>query len=134
MSLVCGLPNRDRLFRVIGRFSRGSFWRRIPLRSVHNGRIGGYVGGGHRAFIGRAFYASSAFRHDNHLFFRPQFHRFFPASNVVAFGLPVWYPSYYYSDPDGYLENDNDSTIRIRLSVLEQFGRATAIGTRHTPE
>ena len=27
---VRGLPYRDRLFRVIARFSRGSFWRRIP--------------------------------------------------------------------------------------------------------
>ena len=79
------------------------------VRSVQNARMGGYAGGGRRPFIGREFHASSAFRHDNHLFLHHQFHRFFPASNVVAFGLPVWYPSYYYSDPDGYLENDNES-------------------------
>jgi hypothetical protein len=78
-------------------------------RSVQSSRIGGFAGGGRRPFIGREFHASSAFRHDNHLFFHHQFHRFFPVSNVVAFGLPVWYPSYYYSDPDGYLENDNES-------------------------
>jgi len=78
-------------------------------RSVQSGRIGGFARGGRRPFIGREFHASSAFRHDNHLFFHHQFHRFFPASNVFAFGLPVWYPSYYYSDPDGYLENDNES-------------------------
>src|SRR5271165_197470 len=79
------------------------------VRSVQNGRMGGSVGGGRRVFTGREFHASSAFRRDNHLFFHRQFHRFFPASNVVAFGLPVWYPSYYYSDPDGYLENDSES-------------------------
>jgi hypothetical protein len=78
-------------------------------RSVQSSRIGGFAGGGRRPFIGREFHSSSAFRHDNHLFFHHQFHRFFPVSNVVAFGLPVWYPSYYYSDPDGYLENDNES-------------------------
>ncbi len=79
------------------------------VRSVQHGRMGGSAGGGRRPFIGREFHASSAFRHDNHLFFHHQFHRFFPASNVVVFGLPAWYPSYYYSDPDGYLENDNES-------------------------
>ena len=78
-------------------------------RSAQSGRMGAFVRGGRRPFIGREFHASSAFRHDNHLFFHHQFHRFFPVSNVVAFGLPVWYPSYYYSDPDGYLENDNES-------------------------
>ena len=78
-------------------------------RSVQSGRIGGFAGGGRRPFIGREFHASSAFRHDNHLFFHHQFHRFFPASNVFAFGLPVWYPSYYYPDSDGYLENNNGS-------------------------
>jgi hypothetical protein len=78
-------------------------------RSVQSGRIGGFVGGGRRAFIGREFHASSAFRRDNHLFFHHQSHRFFRAFNVVAFGLPVWYPSYYYPDADGYLENDNES-------------------------
>jgi hypothetical protein len=77
-------------------------------RSVQTGRIGGFPGGGRRPFVGRDFRASSAFRHDNHFFFHHRPHRFF-AANVVAFGLPVWYPSYYYSDSDGYLENDNES-------------------------
>src|SRR5271166_2024645 len=98
----------------IGFFALSAVSRAAPFgggfhRSVQSGRIGGSVGGGRRVFTGRQFHASSAFRRDNHLFLHRQFHRFFPASNGVAFGLPVWYPSYYYWDPDGYLENDNES-------------------------
>src|ERR1700738_175399 len=76
-------------------------------RNVQRGRMGSFAGGGRRGFIGPEFHASSGFRHDNHPFFHRQFHRFCPAFNVVAFGLPVWYPSYYYPDSDGYLENNN---------------------------
>lgn len=80
------------------------------LRSVHSAGMGGFAGGGRRVFFGREFRASSAFRHGNHFFFHQPTHRFFPASNVVAFGLPVWYPDYdYYWNPDGYLQNDNGS-------------------------
>jgi hypothetical protein len=78
-------------------------------RSVQSGRMGSFAEGGRRGFIGHEFHASSGFRHDNHPFFHRQFHRFCPAFNVVAFGLPVWYPSYYYPDSDGYLENNNGS-------------------------
>jgi len=68
--------------------------------------MGGFGGGGRGVFLGREFHASSAFRHNNHLFIRRQPRCFFPAFNVVA--VPVWYPNYYWN-PDGYLQNDNES-------------------------
>jgi hypothetical protein len=77
-------------------------------RSVQCGRMGGFAGGRSGPFIRRDFHATSAFRHDNHFFFNRRFRRFFPACNVVAVGIPFWYPNYY-PDTDGYLQNDNGS-------------------------
>jgi hypothetical protein len=81
----------------------------FQVRNAHGGRMGAYAGGGHRVFPGREIRGVSAFRHNNRQFFRRQPRRFFAASNVIAVGFPIWYPNYY-SDPDGYLENNNDSS------------------------
>ena len=65
--------------------------------------------------MARGMRQGSAFRHDDRFFFH-RHQRFFPASNVIVFGYPGWYPNYYdsypdYNDfyPDDYSGNDNES-------------------------
>src|SRR5215472_16630453 len=102
----------------------------LHVQGVQAGRPGGSVGGGPRPFMARGMRQGSAFRHDDRFFFH-RHQRFFPASNVIVFGYPGWYPNYYdsypdYNDfyPDDYSGNDNES---YELGYDYQYWRDLAL-------